>query len=120
MPETPNPQTPAVPDVQTRLQEVARILRQSGTVDAESRDALADLVDELSKNLQTASVPPAEVTHLALTTAHLAEALHRHQGEVPVSLRDRLARAAVNAEAHAPTAVGLTRRLLDALANIGI
>jgi hypothetical protein len=118
MPETPQPGPPPAPEVQARLQEVARALRQSTAIDAESQEALADLVEELSRSLRTSDA--AEVTRLAETTAHLAEALHHRQGEVPVTLRDRLERAAINAEAHAPIAVGLARRLLDALANIGI
>jgi hypothetical protein len=112
MPETPEPSQPAVPEVQARLQEVARLLKQSGSLDPAARQALADLVSELA--------PPDEVTHLAETTAHLAEALHRPEPRLPVTLRDRLEQSIVNAEAHAPTAVGLARRLLDALANIGI
>jgi hypothetical protein len=119
MSNTPEPSQPAVPEVQTRLQDVARRLRQSDSIDSESQQALAELVDELSRNL-AGPMPPDAVTHLAETTAHLAEALQHHEKRLPITLRDRLERALVNAEAHAPTAVGLTRRLLDALANIGI
>jgi hypothetical protein len=119
MPETPEPSKPAVPEVQARLKDVARLLRQSDSIDPESQQALAELVDELSKTL-AGPVPPDEVTHLAETTAHLAEVLHQREQRLPFSVRDRLERALVNAEAHAPTAVGLARRLLDALANIGI
>ena len=39
---------------------------------------------------------------------------------MPVSVRERLQRAVVRAEAQAPIAVGLARRLLDALADLGI
>ena len=75
MSDTPPSVPPAVPDVQVRLQEVARLLRQTGSIDPESKRVLAELVDELSKALTTAAVPPAEVTHLAESTVHLAEAL---------------------------------------------
>jgi hypothetical protein len=121
MSEIPPSDTPAVPEIQVRLQEVARLLRQTGSIDAESKRVLAELVDELSKALTTATVPPAEVTQLAESTVHLAEALHhQQQREVPISVRERLQRAVVNAEAHSPLLVGLARRVLDALADIGI
>ena len=78
MADTPESSTPSVPDIQSRLRTVARTLRQSRSVDAESQRVLAELVDELSAALQTASVPPAEVARLADSTAHLAESLHHH------------------------------------------
>jgi hypothetical protein len=121
MPESPQSKPPAVPDVQARLQDVARLLRQTSSLDLESQNALAELVDELSKALQAARVPPTEVTHLAESTAHLAEALHHQHGRGLLGgARDRLERALTNAEVKAPVAVGLARRLLDALANLGI
>jgi hypothetical protein len=121
MPETPESKPSAVPEVQARLRDVARLLRQTSSLDLESQRALAELVDELSKALHAARVPPAEVTHLAESTAHLAESLH-HQQERGLldGARDRLERAVSSAEIKAPVAVGLARRLLDALANLGI
>jgi hypothetical protein len=110
-----------LPEVQQRLHEVARLLRESRQVDPDSRKILAELVDELSEALRSSQVPPEEVAVLAGTTAHLAEALHHRP--VPGWLgqvRDRFEEAALRAEARAPVAVGLARRLLDALANIGI
>lgn len=121
MADTPESSTPSVPDVQSRLHAVARQLRQSRSVDAESQRVLAELVDELSMALQAASVPPAEVARLADSTAHLAESLHQHHDTGMVGrARERLEAAVVEAEAHSPLAVGLARRLLDMLANIGI
>jgi hypothetical protein len=121
MAETPSPGTPSVPEIQARLQAAAHLLRRKGPLDAEAKSALAELVDELGRILHTSEVPPAEVTHLAESTAHLVEALHQQRlRELPVSVRERLERAAVRAEAQAPTAVGVARRLLDALANLGI
>ncbi len=121
MPEIPPSSTPTVPEIQARLHEVARLLRQPGTIEPESKRVLAELVDELSKVLDTPSLPPAEVTHLAESTIHLVEALQlQHQRELHVSLRDRLERAVINAEVHSPVLVGLARRLLDALADVGI
>jgi hypothetical protein len=121
MPDAPEPSKPVVADIQARLQDVARKLRRSGPLDLESQEALAELVDELSKALQPANLPPAEVAHLADSTAHLAESLQHHADAGPLArARARLENALVNAESHAPTAVGLARRLLDALSNIGI
>jgi hypothetical protein len=121
MSEIPEPGKPTVPEIQARLQEVARMLRQSGTLDAESQRTLAELVGELSKALAAPKVPAAAVTHLAESTAHLAESLHRTQDEGLLGrARDRLEAALLNAESHAPVPVGLARQLLDALANIGI
>jgi hypothetical protein len=121
MPETPAPNPPSVPEIQARLRNVARSLREAGSADAEAQHALADLVDELDRALAGGTMPPAEVARLAESTAHLAEALH-HQRDAGVlsKARNRLERAMLNAEAHAPLAVGLARRLMEALANIGI
>jgi hypothetical protein len=119
MPETP--ELDAVPAIQERLHDVARILRQTGSIDADSKRALAELVDELSKALATAHVAPAEVTHLAESTAQLAESLHhQHESGLLGTARDRLQAAVNGAETRAPLIVGLARRLLDALANLGI
>jgi hypothetical protein len=121
MAEAPRPATPSVPEIQDRLQAAAHLLRRKGPLDREAKTALAELVDELGRILETTAVPPAEVTLLAESTAHLAEALQQQQQrELPVSVRERLERAVVRAEAQAPVAVGLARRLLDALANLGI
>jgi hypothetical protein len=119
MPDIPAPNTPSVPEIQARLRNVARSLRESDSVDAEN--ALAELVGELDRVLSAGTMPPAEVARLAESTVHLAEALH-HQHAVGVlgKARQRLERAMLSAEAHAPLAVGLARRVMEALANIGI
>jgi hypothetical protein len=108
-------------DVQSRLREVAGLLRNPRSLDAEGRRVLAELVEELSAALASANVPPEEVARLAESTVHLAESLqHPHDHGLLGNARDRLEGAAIDAEAHAPLAVGLARRLLDVLANIGI
>jgi hypothetical protein len=97
------------------------MLRESGSLDPEARHVLAELVDELSKVLNESNPPPAEVAHLGESAAHLAESLHRqHDQGLLGKARDRLGAAVLRAEAYAPVAAGLARRLLDALANIGI
>src|SRR5260370_24571593 len=72
MPENTTP----LPEIQARLHDVARLLRESDKVDPSSRQILAELVDELGEALRSSQVPPEEVAQLAGTTAHLAEALH--------------------------------------------
>src|SRR5262245_52500872 len=121
MSDTPDSNPPSVSDVQGRLREVAQLLRQSSSLDTASQRALAELVDELSRSLQSGNVPPAEVAHLADSTAHLAESLHhQHDTGLLGKARERLEGAVAQAEARVPVAVGLARRVLDALANIGI
>ena len=121
MADAPQPSPPDAAAVRARLHEIAVLLRQTGSLDPESRRALAELVDELGESLTAADVPAAEVTHLATSTAHLAESLHQqHDRGLLGKARDRLEQAACDAEAHAPNLVGLARRLIDALAGIGI
>jgi hypothetical protein len=121
MPETPESSTSSVSEIQARLNSVAAMLQKSGSIDPESRRVLVDLVDELSQALNAVKAPGEEVSHLAETTAHLAESLHHQQGTgILGKARDRLEMAVSNAEAHAPVAVGLARNLLETLANLGI
>jgi hypothetical protein len=121
MPEHPETKTPSVQEVQAKLHEVARMLQGSTSLDSEAQQILAELVDELGVALQASTTPPAEVARLAASAAHLAEALHhqRDQGFLGKA-RDRLGAAVLQAEAKAPVAAGVARRLLDVLANIGI
>ncbi|MCS6851004.1 MAG: DUF4404 family protein [Gemmataceae bacterium] len=122
MAATPQPDSPAATqELRTRLREVAELMSRSASLDAESQKALRELLDELTQALDAAHVPAEELHHLAESTAHLAEALHQQQDRgVLGKARQRLEWAVANAEQHAPLAVGLARRLLDALANIGI
>jgi Domain of unknown function (DUF4404) len=107
--------------VQTRIHEVAKMLRNSRSLSPEVQAALAELLDELSATLKESKAPPTEVTHLAESAAHLAQALHdRHDEGLVAKAGERLRLAMLNAEEHAPTAVGLARRVVDALASIGI
>lgn len=114
------PSTPSVAEIQARLHELACRLKESGSVTPEAREVLAELVDELGEALRSAPVPPEEVARLASTTAQLAEALQHHDRGWLEGARDRFDEALVQAETHAPVAVGLARRLADILASIGI
>jgi hypothetical protein len=97
------------------------MLRDSAALDPVVEGALAELLDELGRALEAPDAPPAEVARLAEGAAHLAESLHhQHDRGLLKRARDRLRGLISQAEAHAPTAVGLARRLIDALANIGI
>src|SRR5438477_4419567 len=102
MPEPSKPSPPSVSELQDRLRGVAQTLRHSSTIDEDSRQALAELVEELNKALQAQSVPPAEVSRLAESTAHLAESLHHPKGKGLLgTAREGLERAAFEAESHA-------------------
>jgi hypothetical protein len=118
MPEQPPSGPPAA---QASLHAIAELLRDPRPLTPALRTALADLLDEFGGTLSPAAVPPAEVQHLADSTAHLARALRqkRDLGYIAAA-RDRLEQAVLATEAQAPTTAGLARRLLDALANIGI
>jgi hypothetical protein len=120
IPEEPAASTPAVSEIQARLRDIASSLRHSRVIDPLAQDALAELLDELTRTLETENLPAAELTQLAERTAHLAQALHEKDVGLIAKAREGLQRAIGQAEAQAPLAVGLARKLLDALANIGI
>ena len=120
MPENVGPGTPPAPEIQARLREVAESLRETSTIDSESRAALAGLLDELGAALGPAP-PSPEVAHLAQTAAHVAESLHHpHDHGRMAGARGRLEQAILAAEARAPFVSGLARRLIDVLAAIGV
>src|SRR4051812_50188385 len=122
MPEQPPPQgPPATSGVEASLHAIADVLRGSAPMSPDAQRALADLIDELGSALHSTPVPPAEARHLADSTAHLVRALgHRHDPRRLASARDRLEQAILAVEAQAPAAAGLARRVIDALANVGI
>jgi hypothetical protein len=103
------------------LHDLARVLREAPPTSPEAQRALADLIDELGNAVGTTEVPPAEVTHLAESTAQFVQALHRrHEPGRFTAARDRLEQSVLQAEARAPVAAGVARRVLDALADFGI
>ena len=113
--------TSAASGVQASLHTIAEILRDPRPLSQEVRVVLAELVDELGRVLGTAAVPPAEVAHLAESTARLARAVHRRESPgLLAAARDRVEAAILAAESKSPLTAGLARRLLDTLANIGI
>jgi hypothetical protein len=121
MPDRLEPDAGSTAAVQMRIHEVAKLLRDSRSMSPEVQAALAELLDSLSTALKEPNSPPAEVTHLAESAAHLADALHRQHDEGFIARAgERLRLAMLQADEHAPTAVGLAQRVVDALANIGI
>ncbi len=121
MPEQPPSGNPLPPSVQASLHTVAEVLRDPHPLSVEAREALAALVDELGNLLAAPTSPPEAVAHLADSTARLVQAVHRRADEgLLAAARDRLEQAILGAEAHAPLAAGVARRVLDALAGIGI
>jgi len=65
--------------------------------------------------------PAPQAAHLAESSTQLVHALHRkqHAGLIAAA-KERLEEAPTRAETEAPVATGLARRLVDALANMGI
>lgn len=121
MPEQPPSRTSAAAGVQASLHTIGEILRDPHPLSHEVRGVLAELVEELGRVLESATVPPAEVAHLAESTAQLARAVHVQEPPgLLAAARQRLEAAILAAEAKAPLTAGLARRLLDTLANIGI
>jgi hypothetical protein len=119
MPDTPAPTS--LPAIQAQLRDIAAKLTITDNIEPESLGILAELVGELNRLLAQTEPPPTEVMHLAASTAHLAEQLHRRSEEgVLAKARDRLEAAVISAEGHAPLAVAIARRLLDALVDLGI
>ena len=103
------------------LHAVARALRETPHLGREARQALAEFLDALDNPETTAAAAPADMKRLTDRAAHLLHALHhQHEAGVLTAARDRLEEAVVRAEAAAPVTAGVFRRLLDALANIGV
>jgi hypothetical protein len=114
MPEPP-------PGMKTSLHAIAQVLRTSPPLGPEAQRALADLIDEAADALGASAIPPAQVTHLTESTAHFLQTVHSGQDKKAVaSAATRLEEALLAAEAYTPLASDFARRILDALANIGI
>jgi len=108
------------PPVRDNLLELARCLRGVHHLEPEVRAELADLLGELAGALDQPA-PSAQSDHLAQSAAHLVRALQgQHEAGPIVAARRRLEDAAARAEAKAPVATGIVRRLIAALADLGI
>lgn len=121
MPEQPTPAADQASALEANIHELARVVREARRLDPEARRALADLVDELSRTLQTAPHSAEETARVAQSAAHLAQALQAEREQtVLATARSRLEDAAARAAARAPGVSGLARRVLDVLADLGI
>lgn len=115
---------PARPDaaqIKSQLHELASALREARHLDPETQQTIADLLDELSEELDQTAAPSEHATHLADTAAQVAQALHQqdHHG-ILTGAKERLEEAAARAGAEAPVVTGIVQRFLDALASMGI
>jgi hypothetical protein len=118
-----NPISPS-PDpsgsIQERLLKLAPLLREAHHIEPEVQEIVADLIDELVRMVDPAA-PSSQAEHLAATSTNLMQVLHRKQHVgLLTAAKERLEEAAARAEAEAPVATGLARRLVDALAGLGI
>jgi hypothetical protein len=112
---------PDLSKVQAELQEVAQAMNTARHLDPTIQQRLAELLKELEKVIQTTPAPSPELLHLAQSTSQLAQNLHQQTEKgMLAATRKRLQRAIAHAEVEAPLVADLARRLIDALANIGI
>jgi Domain of unknown function (DUF4404) len=121
MPEPSNSGSPAAAQVRAYLHTIAELLREVPHLGPEAQGLLAELVAELSDAMDAETVPAADLAHLADTAAQLVRAAHRgeHHG-ILGKAQEKLEAAAATLEADAPMIAGLTRRLIEALSNLGI
>ena len=111
----------AEPSPSVNLHELAQKLREANHLGPEAQSAVADLLEELARALPPAGVAPAEASHLAESATHLAEALHRrHEAGALATALERFEASVARAQAKAPLATGIARRLIETLANLGI
>jgi uncharacterized protein DUF4404 len=121
VPDKPHPNKPDDNPVRTRLRELAQAVRRAHHLEPETRRKLADLLTGLSQDLKPETLSAEDKAHLVAGIVELSEALEQEKGTGPLTkARGRLEEAVVEAQAEAPVATGFLRRLIDALANIGI
>jgi hypothetical protein len=111
---------PEAGTVHAELQEVAALLRQASHLEPAVQQRLAEVVEDFGRAIRPDAAPSAEMIHLAQDLAQLVRSLHR-QEEAPLrTAGKRLRQAIARVEAQSPFVTEIVRRLLDALANIGI
>jgi hypothetical protein len=119
-PTTPGPEDEPAAAAEQMLRDLAGLLRGAEHLTPATRAALADLMAELAGALGRGGTGP-QLDHLAESAAQAARALHEQgQHGLLAAARERLEAAAARAEAKAPVATGVARRLIDVLAEIGI
>jgi hypothetical protein len=121
MPENPQPNVSGESPVRTKLRQLAQDVRRAHHLEPETRRKLADLLTRLSQELKPETLSAEDKGHLVAGIVELSEALREEKGIGPLTAaRERLGEAIIETQAEAPVATGFLRRLLDALANIGI
>ena len=116
---SPSPQT--VAQMRDDLQELGRLLRGAGHLNPATQRELAGLLEEFGRELDPATLPSAQTTHLAETVSRVARSVHEQQhAGLLATARDRLEEAARAAEVEAPVVTGIVRRFIDVLGSIGI
>jgi hypothetical protein len=114
-------QPASVAAVREHLHQVSEMLRHVRHLGPEAQVLLADLMDELSKTLESTEVPSAEVARLTESASQLAQAVkEKKEPGVLEAARQRVDRAVLAVETEAPVLAGLTRRLAEMLSNVGI
>ena len=118
-PNRPTP--PPAAEVGHHLHTIARLLRETPHMGPQAQELLAELVEELSRALESGPVPPAELAQLADHVAQLVKATHAgEETSILGKVRERAEVAVTAVEARAPTVAGLTRRLIETLSEMGI
>ena len=121
MPEQTTPEPQPVAQTQSNLRQLAASLRETGHLEPETQEALANLLDELGTELDSVGLASANTLHLAQAVTEVACSLHEQRSVGLLAFtQDRLKNAAMKAEVEAPVATGVVYRLIDLLGSIGI
>lgn len=112
--------SPRGPAVRERLQELARLVRETDHLGPDVQKELADLLEAMAGELAAGPVSP-QAEQVAETTVSLARELHEQRVGGPLeAAKQRVIETAARAEAKAPVTTGLALRLVDLLSEIGI
>jgi len=121
MSQPPSSDLPPDSSLETKLHSIAQFLRQADHLDPEAQQALAEIVDELSKALRSVPVSSEEAKSLADSTALLVRAVHqKHDQGLVAAAQERMRLAITRVENQAPFVAQIAGRLLDTLASLGI
>jgi hypothetical protein len=121
MPDEPTSVSQDPQQIRAKLHDLARSLRDTENLEPATKQALADLADELAAKSDFTKNSPGEVAHLLSASAHVMDLLNRTpEVTIPLSTRERLEQAILAAETRAPVLAGLAHRLLDVLSDLGI
>lgn len=117
IPVDPQSQT----QMRTDFQELAGLLREASHLEPEAQRSLANLLEELGREIDPAALTSTQTTHLAEAVSRVARSLHeKDESGILATARDRLQQAASRAEVEAPVATGIVRQFIDVLASMGI